>query len=100
MQDIEEASSSSQEEVDEDMMMDNKTTLHANINERDVQVNILPPTDESNNQQSIEDQIANMEQEIDQAYGTRICRGMRLRKKQTLIPSKFHGFSNTITAKI
>ena len=78
MQDNEEASSSPPEEVnkaEEDMMMEK--TLHANIDERDVQVNILPPTDESNNQQSIKDQIANMEQEMDQAYGTRIRRGMR-----------------------
>eukprot|EP00957_Ditylum_brightwellii_P104985 8001973-Ditylum_brightwellii.AAC.1 len=77
MPDIEEASSSSPEEVNKaegDIMMEK--TLHANIAERDVQVQILPPTNESNNQQSIEDQIAIMEQEMDQAYGTRIRRGM------------------------
>eukprot|EP00957_Ditylum_brightwellii_P179753 13693223-Ditylum_brightwellii.AAC.1 len=77
MQDNEEASSSLPEEVneaEEDMMMEK--TLLANIDERDVQVNILPPTNESNNQQSIEDQNANMEQEMDQAYGTRIRGGM------------------------
>ena len=37
---------------------------------------------------------------MDQAYGTRIRGGMRSRKKQTLIPSKFQGFSNTTTNKI
>eukprot|EP00957_Ditylum_brightwellii_P194915 14849871-Ditylum_brightwellii.AAC.1 len=68
--------------------MENET-LQANINERDVQVNVLPPTHESNNQQSIEDQIAHMEQEMDQACRTRICGGMRSRKHRTLIPSKF-----------
>eukprot|EP00957_Ditylum_brightwellii_P060140 4567129-Ditylum_brightwellii.AAC.1 len=37
---------------------------------------------------------------MDQAYGTRICGGMRSRKNRTLIPSKFQGFSNTTSAKI
>eukprot|EP00957_Ditylum_brightwellii_P095903 7307040-Ditylum_brightwellii.AAC.1 len=37
---------------------------------------------------------------MDQSYGTRIHGGMRSRKNQTLIPSKFQGFSNTTTAKI
>eukprot|EP00957_Ditylum_brightwellii_P131502 10030366-Ditylum_brightwellii.AAC.1 len=68
--------------------MENET-LHANINERDVQVTILLPTNESSNQQSIEDQIAHMEKEMGQAYGTMIHGEMRSRKTRTLIPSKF-----------
>eukprot|EP00957_Ditylum_brightwellii_P125997 9606317-Ditylum_brightwellii.AAC.1 len=86
VQDDKETSSSSSEEVseeeptettrvqqegEEDMMMENET-LQANKKDRDVHVNVLPPTNESSNQQSIEDQIAHMEQEMDQAYGTTI----------------------------
>eukprot|EP00957_Ditylum_brightwellii_P209861 15363578-Ditylum_brightwellii.AAC.1 len=91
VQDEEEKSSSSSEEAsdeeptqmagvhqdeEEDMMAENETP-QAKINERDVQVNILPPTNESNNQQSIEDQIIHIEQEMDQSYGTRILGGLR-----------------------
>ena len=65
--------------------MENET-LQANINKKDDQVNVLPPTDESNNQQNIKDQIVHVEQEIDQAYRTKIHGGMRTRKHRTLIP--------------
>eukprot|EP00957_Ditylum_brightwellii_P183450 13973994-Ditylum_brightwellii.AAC.1 len=79
--------------------MENKT-LQANINERDFHVKVLPSTNESNNQQSIEDQITHMEQEMNQACGTRICGGMRSRNTRTFIPSNFQGFSNANTARI
>eukprot|EP00957_Ditylum_brightwellii_P135851 10362169-Ditylum_brightwellii.AAC.2 len=88
-----------QKEEEENLIMENKT-LQANINERDVQVNVLPPTNDSNNPQSIKDQIANIEQEMDQAYRTRIHGELRTSKHRTLIPTKFQGFSNTTTATI
>eukprot|EP00957_Ditylum_brightwellii_P133917 10211923-Ditylum_brightwellii.AAC.2 len=87
------------EEVEEETMEDE--TLQAKIDEREAQINILPPTNESTNSpHSMEDQIAHTEQEMDQAYRMRIHGGLRTRKHRTLVPSKFQRFSNATTAKI
>eukprot|EP00957_Ditylum_brightwellii_P032994 2501574-Ditylum_brightwellii.AAC.1 len=77
-----------QQDEKEEVMMEDET-LQAKINKREVQVNVLPPTNKSNNSQSIEDQIAHIEKETDQSYGTRIRGGLRLRKLRNIIPNKF-----------
>eukprot|EP00957_Ditylum_brightwellii_P010063 759605-Ditylum_brightwellii.AAC.1 len=76
-------------------------TLQAKIDGREVHVNVLSPTNESSNPPpSIEDQIANIELEMDQAYGKQIQGRLRTRKQRILAPTKIKGFSNTTIAKM